>query len=449
MKKLIGLLIVGLTTVFLLPVAGCGGDDGGDDPLSPGDTSEPGAVADLRVASIAGTVVTLAWTAPGDDGATGTAAEYDIRYSGAPITAANWAAASQIGSEPDPAAPGTEQGMAIDPGVDGDYYFALKTADEVPNWSNLSNVVTTSLGDVAFVVHQLTSDGQNIHPCLDDGYVVWIRTVTGEGNEIYISNLDSAFPALTRLTDNGGEKLRPNNHGAERIVWEGRGGPGIDWEIFVYNRYSVPRFEQFTDNVVDDRYPDLCGGGDFVWLHGPTIHEEVRYWNESAHSESLISDSCCPAADWNNDFLSAEDGAVVWRSYDLYGGTGHRTYLWDGSLTDLTDTLDATMATAYSLYQGTIGYVHGTGPARITYWDGTTVHDVGSGYAPSLYDGAIAYEVWDGHDWEIRYWDGTAIHEITDNDFNDTQASLDGSKIAWVGRPAGGGDQIFWVSVVE
>jgi hypothetical protein len=107
------------------------------------------------------------------------------------------------------------------------------------------------------------------------------------------------------------------------------------------------------------------------------------------------------------------------------------------------------MSHDYSLYAGTIAYVYGASPGWIKYWDGITVQEVGKGYDPSLYDGAIAYEAWDGHDWEIRYWDGTTVHEITDNDYPDTDASLYGSIIAWVGRPPGGGDQIFYVDVAE
>jgi hypothetical protein len=84
----------------------------------------------------------------------------------------------------------------------------------------------------------------------------------------------------------------------------------------------------------------------------------------------------------------------------------------------------------------------------IKYWDGATVHEVGPGYNPSLYEGTVAYEVWDG-DWEIRYWDGATLHDITENDFNDMQPSLHGSFIVWAGRPGGGPDQIFYVDVSE
>jgi hypothetical protein len=85
MMRRIGFAALGVVALILASLAGCG--DG--DPASPGDTTPPGDVADLHVVAVDGTVVTVAWTAPGDDGDAGTAAEYDIRYATDPITAGN------------------------------------------------------------------------------------------------------------------------------------------------------------------------------------------------------------------------------------------------------------------------------------------------------------------------------------------------------------------------
>ena len=179
------------------------------------------------------------------------------------------------------------------------------------------------------------------------------------------------------------------------------------------------------------------------------MFEEVHYWHEFGHSESVISNDCCPTTGWSNEIPSADDGAVVWRTYDRIGSEGHKAYLWDGALTNITDIIEASMAHNYSLHAGAIAYEYGASPAMIKYWDGTTVHEVSNGYEPSLYNGTIAYEVWDGHDWEICYWDGTTVHDITDNDYLDMQVSLYGTIIAWVGRPPGSTDQIFYVDVTE
>lgn len=87
--------------------------------------------------------VTLSWTAPGDDSLTGTATQYDLRYSTVSITTANFASATRWTGTPTPTASGTRQSVTVT-GLNPNttYYFALKTADEVPNWSGISNVVS-------------------------------------------------------------------------------------------------------------------------------------------------------------------------------------------------------------------------------------------------------------------------------------------------------------------
>lgn len=88
--------------------------------------------------------VTLTWTTPGDDSLSGTAAQFDIRYSTAPITAANFASATRwTTGVPAPASTRTQQSVLVgglSPATT--YWFAIKTADEVPNWAGLSNVVS-------------------------------------------------------------------------------------------------------------------------------------------------------------------------------------------------------------------------------------------------------------------------------------------------------------------
>ncbi len=54
------------------------------------DGTAPADVTDLATGTVTTSSVALSWTAPGDDGATGTASSYDIRYSTSTITAGNW-----------------------------------------------------------------------------------------------------------------------------------------------------------------------------------------------------------------------------------------------------------------------------------------------------------------------------------------------------------------------
>jgi chitodextrinase len=106
------------------------------------------APASVAVSAVNDTSATLAWTAVGDDSLSGTATSYQIRYSTAPITTANFASATAATGVPTPAAPGTAQSLVVR-GLSRQvtYYFALRTADEVGNLSALSNVPSTTTTD--------------------------------------------------------------------------------------------------------------------------------------------------------------------------------------------------------------------------------------------------------------------------------------------------------------
>ena len=114
-----------------------------------GDVTAPSAIADLSITSATGTSLALRWTAPGDNGTTGTATSYDVRYSTAPITSANFASATQATGEPAPTVAGTIQTFNL-AGLSGSqiYYVAMKTIDDRGNTSLISNVVNGTTLDV-------------------------------------------------------------------------------------------------------------------------------------------------------------------------------------------------------------------------------------------------------------------------------------------------------------
>jgi hypothetical protein len=116
-----------------------------------GDITAPSAIANLSVTGATATSISMSWTATGDDGNTGTATSYDIRYSTSPITLGNWGSATPATGEPAPALAGTTQNYTL-PGLTGSttYYVAIRTTDNSGNVSGLSNVVNrTTLDNVA------------------------------------------------------------------------------------------------------------------------------------------------------------------------------------------------------------------------------------------------------------------------------------------------------------
>ncbi len=113
------------------------------------DVTPPGPVADLGVSQPAAQSLLVSWTAPGDDGSTGTATIYDLRRSTSLITSANFNSAAAVAPQPSPAASGTPQSfVALNLTGGTTYYFAIKARDEAGNWSVMSNVASaTTLAD--------------------------------------------------------------------------------------------------------------------------------------------------------------------------------------------------------------------------------------------------------------------------------------------------------------
>ena len=103
-------------------------------------------LAGVSLASGSGSsIVTLHWTAPGDNGSVGRAFAYDLRSSATLITEANFSSCTSITGLPAPQTAGTAETFSITNLVPGNtYYFALKTVDAAGNWSAISNVVLDS-----------------------------------------------------------------------------------------------------------------------------------------------------------------------------------------------------------------------------------------------------------------------------------------------------------------
>ncbi len=112
----------------------------------PTDPYAPGQVTDLAAGAPFATKVPLTWTASGDDGYTGTASAYDLRYSTSPITDdVTFAAATQVEGVPSPKQAGQQESFMVT-GLEGSttYYFALKVHDKGGNVSDMSNPVTAT-----------------------------------------------------------------------------------------------------------------------------------------------------------------------------------------------------------------------------------------------------------------------------------------------------------------
>lgn len=107
------------------------------------DVIPPNSITDVTIVDKTYNSISLTWTAPGDDEKLGTATSYDIRYALIPITEENWDDAIQVKKELTPKRTGNFESFTISNlSPQTTYYFAIRTGDEVPNWSKLSKVVT-------------------------------------------------------------------------------------------------------------------------------------------------------------------------------------------------------------------------------------------------------------------------------------------------------------------
>ena len=174
------------------------------------DTTPPDAVTDLRVTDSTHTSVTLTWTAPGDDGASGTAYLYSLRYSMSPIDETNWAAATEVTGVPAPQAPGSEETFTVtDLGSDTTYYFAIRTADDRMNWSPISDVVAIYLTHPVIWEKNIGGTGVDIANAVvilaDGGIVIAGKTnSTGAGDyDGYVVKIDSDGDVVWEKTFGG------------------------------------------------------------------------------------------------------------------------------------------------------------------------------------------------------------------------------------------------------
>ena len=124
------------------PAVGAQFVDGYAGAIAGFDATAPGQVTNLTTTQVGDVSAVLRWTAPGDDGQSGTVTSYDLRWSNAPITDANFASATAL-TPPTPVAGGLQQTyvmLNLTPGTTR--YVALKARDDVGNISALSNVLT-------------------------------------------------------------------------------------------------------------------------------------------------------------------------------------------------------------------------------------------------------------------------------------------------------------------
>jgi hypothetical protein len=206
------------------------------------------------------TTIVAQWNAPGDDGASGTATEYDLRRSSGTITEENFASATQVTTGA-PRSSGSLECASIT-GLVGShtYYIALKTRDEAGNWSPMSVVAQATT----------TAGGQDIL-CVD------LESSRGKAVEL------STLPAVMELAP---PAPNPAN-GTTTIRWSVPGNAaGIEMDISVYDVLGRHVRTLTREQAKPGRYTamwDLRDAG------GSTVHTGLYYVRYQLGDRRLVN----------------------------------------------------------------------------------------------------------------------------------------------------------------
>lgn len=166
------------------------------------------------------------------------------------------------------------------------------------------------------------------------------------------------------------------------VIWNGE--EDFSYQLFLYNGTSVI---QLTDDPYYEPMDATIRNGKVVWamrVEGRTGHE-IFYYNGVNTIQITDDDVDDRGPQIHNDLL-------VWQR-------------WDDDLFQM----------------------------NITLTDGSTTLDLGPGYSPRIHQGKVAWEYFDGNDYEIRLFDGHETIQLTDNNCWDRHPEIHDGKVAWVG----------------
>jgi hypothetical protein len=258
--------------------------------------------------------VSLSWTATGDDGTTGRASAYELRWSTTPVgadTAAWWGNATSAGTIPAPKTAGSRETYIMNGLGSGlTYYFVLLVGDEVPNWSGYSNVATKSTGTGT----TLATPGSFAASAVGGGVqLTWTEPASdaGEGYHLYRSSgsvVDSSIATIA---------LRTNSYTDPNVVV----GTTYTYRIACYMGTNEGQLAEVTINVPAQSviatesihgYPNPAS--DKVTLRftggtkdGQPARLKLSIYDLSGHLVALVFDQVMPAGEQTYDWMCQSD----------------------------------------------------------------------------------------------------------------------------------------------
>ena len=210
----------------------CGCSKNSPQPLAPPDTNPPGSIVDVSAAAVDSFTITLSWTAPGSDGAAGTASAYEIRVGNLDsVPSFDWTNWPIWSSPPSPQAAGTRQTLQLT-GLAGGapYGIALRTRDAAGNWSGQSNVaLCQTTGYRSGPVLVVSSQSAPYARVSENGGRTWVDGVV-PGSQVMFGWLTRAGNAPNFLYATAPAFRQHLLGAAASRIWLS-GDHGLTWEV--------------------------------------------------------------------------------------------------------------------------------------------------------------------------------------------------------------------------
>ncbi len=379
---------------------------------TPGDVTAPDAVSTLATSNITDTSVKLTWTAPGDDASTGTATTYDIRYSTSAINAGNWASATKVSGEPAPSVAGTATENYTVTGLTPNttYYFAIKSGDEVPNWSAVSN--SPSATTLERPVGGYTAD--NVIPAAQvtqatDG--TGLMTITWKGRDGQAQNV--TLKTFQYSIDGGSTWNAPTNGDASAALSANWNNNGSSWTTAT--TFGAASAHSFTFNTKHANVTGIDGTDQsdirvrFTLTDSSGIDSTLPATSDNFRVDDLSPTSTIVSAIYEaasdkmtitgTNFLTIAAATTDIKSY-----VDWTKFVWDingdnavtanisfvvGDVTSLTVTDDTTLTLQFSGAKGTA--IEATADYSMT--GGADTLDVTAGFIKDYYGNAATTDV--------------------------------------------------------
>ena len=269
------------------------------------DITAPQSINNLNITNLSSNTVTLSWTAVGDDGTTGTANSYDIRYATYIINNGNFSAAGSPVGEPTPKTAGNSENFIINNLIPNTtYYFAIKVADEIPNTSGISNIIsgkTATPPPNVNSIYYVDTNGNNTNngTALSTPFktIQKAASVMVAGDICYIRQGTYRETVIPTNSGTSANPIRFYAYNNETVTVSGADVLTSTWTVHSGSIYKAPTSLNFIQLFVDGRMMNEARWPNAVvddLLHMP------RATPDTGSNISTIVDSELPAGDWNN-----------------------------------------------------------------------------------------------------------------------------------------------------